>query len=79
MILISKILLDVLLYFFRYCLFGLNVALTEKFESNSMPMKIHISEPCKNLLTPQYKTEERTDNPDLSAKVMTTELGLTKS
>merc|ERR1719394_904243 len=26
----------------RYCLFGLNVALTEKFESNSKPMKIHI-------------------------------------
>jgi len=54
---------------FRYCLFGLNVALTEKFESNSLPMKIHVSEPCKNLLTPQYKTVERTDNPDLAAKV----------
>merc|ERR1719219_3055341 len=45
----------------RYCLFGLNVALTEKFESNSKPMRIHISEPCKNLLGAQYKTEERTD------------------
>jgi hypothetical protein len=45
------------------------VALTEKFESNSQPMKIHVSEPCKNLLTPQYKTVERTDNPELPAKV----------
>merc|ERR1719495_2026850 len=45
----------------RYCLFGLNVALTEKFESNSKPMKIHISEPCKNLLNQQYVTEPRTD------------------
>jgi Adenylate and Guanylate cyclase catalytic domain len=51
-------------------LFGLNVALTEKFESNSQPMKIHISEPCKALLTPQYKTEERTDNPELASKVV---------
>ena len=46
---------------FRYCLFGLNVALTEKLESNSKPMKIHISAPCKELLTPQYKCVERTD------------------
>merc|ERR1719402_1245444 len=45
----------------RCCLFGLNVALTEKFESNSKPMKIHISEPCKNLLNQQYVTEPRTD------------------
>ena len=45
----------------RYCLFGLNVALTEKFESNSVPMKIHISQPCKDLLSPQYKCVERTD------------------
>ena len=45
----------------RYCLFGLNVALTEKFESNSKPMKIHISQPCKDLLSPQYKCVERTD------------------
>jgi hypothetical protein len=51
-------------------LFGLNVALTEKFESNSEPMRIHVSEPCKNLLTPQYKTVERTDKPDLLAKVL---------
>ena len=47
--------------FLRYCLFGLNVALTEKFESNSQPMKIHISQPCKDLLSPQYKCVERTD------------------
>ena len=45
----------------RYCLFGLDVALTEKFESNSLPMKIHISETCKDLLTPQYKVEERNE------------------
>ena len=45
----------------RYCLFGLNVGLTEKFESNSQPMKIHVSEPCKQLLTAQYKCEQRDD------------------
>jgi hypothetical protein len=32
-------------------------------------MRIHISEPCKALLTPQYKTEDRNE-PDLSAKVV---------
>ena len=53
----------------RYCLFGLNVALTEKFESNSQPMRIHISQPCKDLLPPQYKTEERTGDPELTEKV----------
>ena len=37
------------------------MALTEKFESNSAPMKIHISQPCKDLLSPQYKCVERTD------------------
>ena len=47
---------------FRYCLFGLNVGLTEKFESNSQPMKIHISEPCKQLLSAQYKCEQREDS-----------------
>ncbi|QQP36900.1 Soluble guanylate cyclase 88Elike, partial [Caligus rogercresseyi] len=43
----------------RYCLFGHNVGLSEKFESNSAPMRIHISEQCRALLSPQYKTEER--------------------
>ena len=47
--------------FFRYCLFGLNVGLTEKFESNSQPMKIHVSEPCKQLLPAQYHCEQRDD------------------
>ena len=47
--------------FFRYCLFGLNVGLTEKFESNSQAMKIHVSEPCKQLLSAQYKLEQRDD------------------
>ena len=28
----------------RYCLFGTNVGLTEKFESNSKPDQIHISD-----------------------------------
>ena len=42
-------------------MFGLNVGLTEKFESTSQPMKIHISEPCKQLLSPQYKSEQRDD------------------
>jgi len=45
----------------RYCLFGINVGLTEKFESNSKPMKIHISETCQGLLSGQYKVEERND------------------
>ena len=53
----------------RYCLFGLNVGLTEKFESNSKPMRIHISQPCKDLLPPQYKVEERADEPELLEKV----------
>ena len=48
-------------YDFRYCLFGLNVGLTEKFESNSQPMKIHVSEPCKQLLPAQYHCEQRDD------------------
>merc|ERR1711988_261377 len=51
----------------RYCLFGLNVGLTEKFESNSQPMKIHISEPCKQLLSAQYKCEQR-DAPEVREK-----------
>merc|ERR1719245_1419777 len=51
----------------RYCLFGLNVGLTEKFESNSQPMKIHVSEPCKQLLTAQYKCEQR-DAPEVREK-----------
>ena len=45
----------------RYCLFGLNVGLTEKLEANSAPQRIHISEPCKQLLSPQYKHEIRED------------------
>jgi len=45
----------------RYCLFGVNVGLTEKFESNSKPMKIHISEKTQELLSGQYKVEERND------------------
>ena len=53
---------------FRYCLFGLNVGLTEKFESNSQPMKIHVSEACKNQLSGQYKFELREDE-EVKAKV----------
>ena len=45
----------------RYCLFGVNVGLTEKFEANSKPMRIHISETCQGLLSAQYKVEERND------------------
>ena len=55
------------LYHYRYCLFGLNVGLTEKFESNSQPMKIHVSEPCKQLLSAQYKCEQR-DAPEVREK-----------
>ena len=39
----------------------MNVGLTEKFESNSQPMKIHVSEPCKQLLPAQYHCEQRDD------------------
>eukprot|EP00091_Calanus_sinicus_P001654 TRINITY_DN11681_c0_g1_i1.p1 TRINITY_DN11681_c0_g1~~TRINITY_DN11681_c0_g1_i1.p1 ORF type:complete len:319 (+),score=92.88 TRINITY_DN11681_c0_g1_i1:210-1166(+) len=55
----------------RFCLFGINVGLTEKFESNSKSMRIHISEPCKALLPAQYKVEERTAEaePELAGKV----------
>ena len=56
------------IFHFRYCLFGLNVGLTKKFESNSQPMKIHVSEPCKQLLSAQYKFEQR-DEPELREKV----------
>merc|ERR1711971_382939 len=52
----------------RYCLFGVNVGLTEKFESNSKPDQIHISEKTQELLSSQYKVEERTDE-GLSMKV----------
>merc|ERR550532_3902159 len=45
----------------RYCLFGVNVGLTEKFESNSKPDKIHISETTIEHLSSQYKTEERNE------------------
>merc|ERR1711936_1147817 len=52
----------------RFCLFGINVGLTEKFESNSKPDQIHISEKTQELLSSQYKVEERTDE-GLSMKV----------
>merc|ERR1719219_2621908 len=52
----------------RYCLFGVNVGLTEKFESNSKPDQIHISEKTQELLSSQYKVEERNDE-GLSVKV----------
>ncbi len=32
-------------------------------------MKIHISQPCRDLLPAQYKTEERTGDPELKEKV----------
>ena len=56
------------IFYYRYCLFGLNVGLTEKFESNSQPMKIHVSEACKNHLPAQYKFELREDE-EVKAKV----------
>merc|ERR550532_2532129 len=52
----------------RFCLFGINVGLTEKFESNSKPDQIYISEKTQELLSAQYKVEERTDE-GLSMKV----------
>merc|ERR1719510_2011320 len=45
----------------RYCLFGTNVGLTEKFESNSKPDQIHISEKTIEHLSSQYKMEERNE------------------
>ena len=45
----------------RYCLFGTNVGLTEKFESNSKPDQIHISEKTIEHLSSQYKLEERNE------------------
>merc|ERR1712209_307530 len=45
----------------RVCLFGINVGLTEKFESNSKPDQIHISEKTQELLSNQYKVEEPAD------------------
>merc|ERR1719283_548215 len=45
----------------RYCLFGVNVGLTEKFEANSKPDRIHISETTIEHLSSQYKMEERND------------------
>merc|ERR1719323_1435265 len=45
----------------RFCLFGINVGLTEKFESNSKPDQIHISETTIEHLSSQYKLEERTE------------------
>jgi hypothetical protein len=53
---------------YRFCLFGINVGLTEKFESNSKPNQIHISITTQELLSAQYKVEERTDE-GLSMKV----------
>lgn len=46
----------------RFCLFGVNVGLTEKFESNSVADRIHISEKTQELLSSQYKVEERHDD-----------------
>ena len=62
------------LYSHRYCLFGLNVGLTEKFESNSKPMKIHVSDPCKMLLDERYVLEERTEGQELMDKVFKTNM-----
>ena len=62
------------LYSHRYCLFGLNVGLTEKFESNSKPMKIHVSDPCKMLLDERYILEERTEGQELMDKVFKTNM-----
>ena len=53
----------------RYCLFGLNIELTEKLESTSKPMRIHVSSACQELLPPQYKTELRVDEPEVKEKV----------
>ena len=52
-------------------MFGLNVGLTEKFESNSKPMKIHVSDPCKMLLDDRYVLQERTEGQELADKVLT--------
>ena len=43
--------------------------MTEKFEANSKPMRIHVSDPCKMLLDDRYVLEERTEGAELADKV----------
>ena len=43
--------------------------MTEKFEANSKPMRIHVSDPCKMLLDDRYVLEERTGDAELADKV----------
>ena len=43
--------------------------MTEKFEANSKPMRIHVSDPCKMLLDDRYVLEERPEGAELADKV----------
>ena len=57
---------------FRYYFFGVNVGLTERFEIDSEPISILVSDPCKMPLDDTYIFEERVLGAELDDKVRLT-------